>query len=102
MHIGTMEYPELNAELSMVLGPLSFLDNSDVNIAVLLGWDGQGSVGEWGFDMRYTAKLQEERVYTLWSDTSRSKRFQNKVFDIPNWMSSCSQTCKVWTLSKVP
>ena len=71
---------ELNAELSMVLDlPLSFLDNSDVDDTVLLGWDGQGSVGEWGFDMRYTAKLQEERVYTLWSDTSGSF-----VIDIPN------------------
>lgn len=70
----------LDADLSLVLDlPLAFLDNAESRNTVLLGWDGQGSVGDWDFDMRYTAKLQEERVYTLWEDSSGSF-----VIDIPN------------------
>lgn len=71
---------ELDADLSLVLDlPLPFLDNKDPLNTVLLEWDGDGSVGNWDFDMRYIAKLQEERVYTLWEDTSGSF-----VIDIPN------------------
>lgn len=70
----------LDASLAMVLDlPLDFLDTSSSSDRVMLAWDGEGNVGDYGFDMTYVAKLQSDRVYTIWTDEAGTF-----VIDLPN------------------